>query len=127
MSLATLIEADVDAVFLNTDDFAAAGTYYPETGEPREVVAVHEVEGAPVDEGKAHQTRVESLTVHAKESDTTGIRDPLLGAAWLLPGEDPETDKWDFAEVLSRAGGMITCRFTRTKIDTQGELTPDDL
>ena len=112
MSLREQIAADVEAVFLITDDFAETCTYTPKDGAARSVVAVVDEDGQDDDQGNG-LWRVEILNVWVSRDPDTGIATPQLGDG--IVREDDDADKgYAFSGIKSDADQFAwTLQFTR--------------
>ena len=112
MTLKAQIEADVDAVFLQTDDHAETCTYFPNGGNSRSIVAVVDEDSTDTDEGM-DMWRVERLQVFVSRDADDGISDPQLGDG--IRREDDTDDKvYSYAGIRSEADQFAwTLDFTR--------------
>lgn len=125
MTLREQMQADVAAVFLNTDEHAELITYRPARGEPREIAAiVNEDVLSPGQEGLLE--REHSFYILAARDGTTGIDSPQAGdtisftrgglvivARWA--GDSPDADPFSswhrFTKVSTeRMGGNFASR-----------------
>lgn len=86
------MESDIDAVFLNTDDFAEPVTVIPENGPERTISAVVDEKMAPRNYEQQHKTVTRRIEVFVKKDAVTGIvsvgdRDKLRwdGVVWSDP------------------------------------------
>lgn len=115
MTLKTLMESDIDDVFLNTDEFGVSVEYYPVKGGGKRTLTAALARGVTtvIEKGQAHETKVEVVTLLFKRDDTTGISvvsrgDTIecLGRRWAwdettLETVNSFTIKWKSQGVLS--------------------------
>lgn len=137
MSLLTDFADNVSSVVF--DDWGETVTVFGLPGGDRSVSAVVRREQAAIEDGQAHKTRNWECSVHFVDDATNGssatgvgyheVRElEQNGRQWSIriPGDD-NTERWDFQELLSQDGGMVTCRFRNTARKATGQLTPIDL
>lgn len=135
MSLRELIAADVETVFLNTDDFAETITLIAPDGREVEITADVQTEDSPYEDNRAEKRRVERCVVRAKQATNAdgdelvafdhedGPVEVKLGLAMV---RSPDRNrKWDFTgQLVNAEGGMVAARFQRINIEHSGDLTP---
>lgn len=79
MTLAELVAADVDDVFLNSDEFGETVSYTPSGGSVRSIVVVIGRRQNGLKDDRGHLVDTGVITVYAKKSATTGINAPAKG------------------------------------------------
>lgn len=106
MTLASQILADVEDVFLSTDDFAETVSRYPlgVTASPESVVGVF-AERDPNQETARGDDNNRTATLHVADSVDTDPRD-----TWLIGGE-----VWNTTSVSGASTGMKTIELRRNE------------
>ena len=101
-------------------------TYTPKGGTARALtVDVHDW-GKKIDDDNHHLTEYDWIKVIVDNDDVTGMTDPGLGDALIVPSISL-TDEWDFFAVVHRGEAEMQVEFRRTKIYRAGQATPADL
>jgi len=133
MSLKETIAADIETVFLNTDDFGETVTVIAADGREVSLTAVVEDEEAPLEDNRSNKRRVEKCLVWCKAADPsygepTAVHHssgPVViqtGMALRRSGDGRRV--WDFLERAKRDGGIVGLRFQRIATESAGDLTP---
>lgn len=126
MTLRSLIDSDLGAVFFNTDEFAEQVTYRPRNGGvPRTVTAVvQEPPGGDrrmLDDPQDAIDTVDKIDVMVGRDPSAahgGIADPGIGDAIERSGD---TDLWSFSGVVVHEDSAAwTLRFQRRRKLQQG-------
>lgn len=111
--------ADVEAVFLNTDEFAEWVVVRAPEGAPRRIKAdCQERQGGQLGERQNHQTLMRSLDVFVVRNATTGIATYADGMT--LVREDEPSIVWKFAGVLESESDSWTLLFETEDVTRRG-------
>lgn len=79
MTLKSLMAADIDDVFLNTDEHAEEVLFTPVNGPQRSITAVIDEKPSEIREDGNHLLNLRVISVFVKRDATTGISAPAMG------------------------------------------------
>jgi hypothetical protein len=106
------IAADVEAVFLNVDDFAETCTYIPKDGDSRSIVAVVE-EDAQQPEEMNTASLLGVIRVFVSRDSSTGIDAPQLGDKFWREADGTAPEKaYSFSGVVDESDDATATAWT---------------
>lgn len=133
MTLAAQIAADVDEVFLQTDDFAESLAYWPKEGAQRSITAVRvslsmyrQTRQRQNLERNHHLLEDNELAFFVSRDATAGMPNPQLGDAIRIATDDPN-DRWDFVSIEDSDLVSFIVVFQKRKLLRQGQIRPAGL
>lgn len=116
-TLRDLMEADISAVFLNTDEHAETVAYIPQDGESVTIDVVAEENAGIRSQGEGHKTLVRHLQTFCKKDASAGITQIRPGDVLIWDGL-----RWSSPEVLSGDEFSWVIRWSLPTIETSGRL-----
>lgn len=126
MSLADLIESDLDDVFLSQDDFAESIDYWPKDKGKRTIVATRMGSTRSNQNEAHHLEQQEEVIFLVKKHATEGMLDPQLGDAIRL-ATDAKDARWDFAGIIDSDLVSFNVKFRRSTLLRAGQFKPAGL
>lgn len=119
MTLKSLIESDIDDVFMNTDDFAASiESHSPDGGA--KVVFAAALAGGPsfrIEKDQYHEVKRRIVSMLIKKSATDGISEIKRG--WYIKYLGV---KWDFDEVVFEDDESSVIQFQQSTVINSGRV-----
>lgn len=118
MTLRTQMQADVSAVFLNTDEHAETVSYTPSGGSARNIPAVIEDEmSADIRFGEDGKGIPKSATLYVDIDDTVGVDDPTVDADTFTF----RSTVWKLKEVERQDGmwRLVVASYTRKQVSRE--------
>ncbi|HPD15807.1 MAG TPA: hypothetical protein PLE19_12705 [Planctomycetota bacterium] len=110
MSFADAMAADMDAVFLNAEEFGCTGVYTTRAGVAKSIECVMELGTDEERDGADGRTRVRRATLHIS-CGSSGIAAPEAGDSFVPSGGD----EWAVDSVLMADGVGATLSLVRSE------------
>lgn len=121
MTLKSLIASDVQAVFLNKDEFAEDVEYHPKGGTLRTVTVTVLDDSERFDDEQMHIVRTRVLRFFVEKHETRGIISPQLGD--YIIRDDDQCRKWDFEQINDSDSAGMELTFRGDMIEQTGRVT----
>ena len=126
MSFQSQLAADVDAVFLNTDEHGEEALYTAVGEPPRSINVVVDRGSRDRQDMAHHQVDAETILVQASRDTTAGMPNPQTGDQLRL-AEDRPDEIWVYHAERHRDAHFVVLTFLRKRIRRAGRLKPEAL